>query len=91
MEGHSRNHCCRGKTIRITYSECLSVFLPQLSGMQIASFVCSIILSCVACLAVPCYLINVTILGEIHLLNIKRVLIFSTNFSEKCIFFTIIQ
>jgi hypothetical protein len=26
-EARSRNHCCRGKAINITYSECLSVAL----------------------------------------------------------------
>ena len=30
----SRNQCCGGKTIRITYYECLSVFLLELSDMQ---------------------------------------------------------
>ena len=24
----SRNHCCRGKATSVTYSECVSVFLP---------------------------------------------------------------
>jgi hypothetical protein len=27
IEARSRNHCCRGKAISITYSECVSVAL----------------------------------------------------------------
>ena len=32
----SSNHCGRGKSISIKYSECLSVFLPKLFGMKSA-------------------------------------------------------
>ena len=35
------------------YYECASVFLPQLPGMQIASFLHSIMVSSVASLAIP--------------------------------------
>jgi hypothetical protein len=28
LEARSRNHVCRGKTISITYYECVSVILP---------------------------------------------------------------
>jgi hypothetical protein len=27
IEAHSRNHCCRGKSRSITYSDCVSVVL----------------------------------------------------------------
>jgi hypothetical protein len=27
MEARSRNHCCRGKAVSITYSECVSAAL----------------------------------------------------------------
>jgi hypothetical protein len=62
----------------------VSVFLPELSDMQIASFVHCIILSSVACLALPTiffpsYLINGTIFGK-KLLDIKCVSVFSTAF-----------
>ena len=46
----SRNHCCREKTISITYSECVSVALVIQHAMQIRG----IILLSVACPAVPC-------------------------------------
>ena len=39
------------KAVGIKYYEC--VFLRYLSDMQIASFLCHIILSCMACLAGP--------------------------------------
>jgi hypothetical protein len=45
----SRNHCCQGKAISITYSECVSVALV----IQYAKRMRRIILSSVACLAVP--------------------------------------
>jgi hypothetical protein len=48
-EARSRNHCCHGKAITITYSEHESVALviPHAQRMR------HIILSSVACLAVP--------------------------------------
>jgi hypothetical protein len=49
IEARSRNHCCREKTISITYSECVSVPLI----IQHAKRMRRIILSSVACLAVP--------------------------------------
>jgi hypothetical protein len=39
--------------IDIKYTQCVSVFLPQLPCMQILSFLRRIILLSVACLAVP--------------------------------------
>jgi hypothetical protein len=38
VEDHLRNHCCHGSAINIKV--CVRVFLPYLSGMQIA---CSIL------------------------------------------------
>jgi hypothetical protein len=52
-EVHSHNHCCHGKAIWIKYSELMPVFLPYLSSKKIASSLYSIIVSSVACLAVP--------------------------------------
>jgi hypothetical protein len=51
-----RNYCRREMAVSINCYECTSVFLPLLSGMQIASFLRRITLSSVACLAVPCTL-----------------------------------
>jgi hypothetical protein len=48
-EARSRNHCCRGKAISITYSECVSVVL----AIQHVKCIRRIILSSVAGLAVP--------------------------------------
>jgi hypothetical protein len=45
----SRNHCCRGKVINITYSACVSVALL----IQHAKRMRRIILSSVVCLALP--------------------------------------
>jgi hypothetical protein len=45
----SRSHCCRGKAKTATYSECVSVALV----IQHAKHMRRIILSSVACLAVP--------------------------------------
>jgi hypothetical protein len=49
IEARSRNPFCPEKAISITYSECVSVALV----IQHAKRVCCIILSSVACLAVP--------------------------------------
>jgi hypothetical protein len=48
-EAHSHNHCCRGKAVSVTYSECVSVALVTVDDMRVHR----IILSSVACLAVP--------------------------------------
>jgi len=45
---HWRNHFCRGKAMSTTCYDCVCVFLPSLSGMQIGSFMRRIILSFVA-------------------------------------------
>jgi hypothetical protein len=45
----SRNHCCRGKAISIKYSVCVSIALV----IQHAKRMRRIILSSVACLALP--------------------------------------
>jgi hypothetical protein len=49
IEMRSRNHCCRGKAISITHCECVSVALV----IQHAKSMRRIILSSVACLALP--------------------------------------
>jgi hypothetical protein len=49
IEARSRNHCCRGKAISITYCECVSVPLV----IRHAKRMRRIILSSVACLTVP--------------------------------------
>jgi hypothetical protein len=49
IEARSRNPCCRGNAIRIKYYKYGSV----LTGMEIASFLRRIILSSVACQALP--------------------------------------
>jgi hypothetical protein len=49
IEVPSCNNCCSGRAKSITYSECVSVAI----GIQQAMLMRSIILSSVACLAVP--------------------------------------
>jgi hypothetical protein len=49
IEARSRNHCRRGKEISVTYSECVSVALVIWHTQRMRH----IILSSVACLAVP--------------------------------------
>ena len=49
IEARSRNHCCRGKGIVITYSDCLSVVLVIRHAMRMRC----VIFSSVACLCVP--------------------------------------
>jgi hypothetical protein len=48
-QARTRNHCCRGKAISITYAECVSVALVIKHEKRMRR----IILSSVACLAVP--------------------------------------
>ena len=60
IDAHSSNDCYRGKTISITYSECVCVALV----IEHAMGVFFIVLSSVVCLVLPyflLYLINVTI------------------------------
>jgi hypothetical protein len=65
----SRNHCCRGKAIRITYSECGSVAVV----IQHAKRMRRLILSSAACRhAIFCHIV-----GGWGLLNTKRVFWFS--------------
>jgi hypothetical protein len=61
----SHNHLWHGKAIIITYSEGMSVALV----FQHANCMCHIILSSVACLAVPCF----STLSQKKLLNVKCV------------------
>ena len=79
-----RNHCCRGRKLSITYSECVSVA----SVIQLAKRLRPIILSHVACPAVynifPHYLTNDTTLGK-KLLNIKCVFWFSLQLLPKIV------
>jgi hypothetical protein len=81
-QARSRNHCCRGKAISITYSECVFVALviQHAKGTHRAIG----LLSSVACLVLPYfphYLINGTIFGK-TLLNIKCVLFVSTTLPD---------
>jgi len=46
-------YCYCGKAMGIKHYECASVSLPYIARMQITSFLCEIILSLMACLAVP--------------------------------------
>jgi predicted CDP-diglyceride synthetase/phosphatidate cytidylyltransferase len=79
FEKLSRNHCCRGKAISITYSECVSVALV----IQHAKRMRLVILSFVACLALQNFS---TLSHKRHdfrknvIENKMCVLIFSTSF-----------
>jgi len=77
IEPRSCNHDWRGKAISIIYSECVYVALIIQQAMRIR-----IVLSCVACLAVPYlskYLEKGTIYSE-TLLRKKWIFIFSKIF-----------
>jgi len=76
IEACAHNHCCHGKAICITYSECVFVA----SVIQHAKRICCKIVSSVTCVTVPYfshYLINGKIFRK-TLPNIKCVMIFST-------------
>jgi hypothetical protein len=78
-EARSRNHCCSGKETSIIYSECVSVtiVIQHATGMSVLySHMWSVWLYNIF----PRYFISGTIFGAV-LLNIKRVLIFSTAFA----------
>jgi len=78
-EAGSRNHCCSGKETSIIYSECVSVaiVIQHATGMSVLySHMWSVWLYQIF----QHYFINGTIF-EAMLLNIKRVLIFSTTFA----------
>jgi surface polysaccharide O-acyltransferase-like enzyme len=73
----SHNYCCRVQAISITNSECVSEALV----IQHTQLMRSIILSCLACVAVPHflhYLINGVIFEKKKVENKKLVLIFFT-------------
>ena len=77
IEATSHNHCYSGGAIRVKYYECVFVTLV----IQHSKRLIRIVLLTVTCLAyniLQHYLINGTIFGK-RLLNIKCVLIFSTN------------
>jgi hypothetical protein len=84
-EMRSRDYFCRGKAVSIKYYECVSVFFPQLSDMQIASFLrrsCELwpVWLYQIC---PHYLINSSIFGEIVIEYKMCVLIFPITFVWK--------
>jgi hypothetical protein len=58
----SRNHCCRGKAICITYSECVSIALVIKHVKRTRPI--TRIVSSLASLVLPRYLINSKIFGS---------------------------
>jgi hypothetical protein len=80
IQERSPNHCHIGKTISITYSECLSVALVIQHAARMRHIVICGLPGCTYFF--PTYFINGTIFGrkKKSYLNIKCVLIFSTTF-----------
>jgi hypothetical protein len=81
----NRNHCCRGKTVSITYSECVFVCVCVCVALVIhhAKRMRHIMLSFVACPALQYFsklFINCTIFGKKVIEHKMRVLIYSTTF-----------
>jgi len=75
-ESHLCNHCCSGKAISITYSEC--VFVGIVSSMQCVCTLCHLWPARFNSIF-PCNLINSTIKKKVIELKM-RVLTFSTTF-----------
>jgi hypothetical protein len=70
-QARSRNSCCRGKAIGVTYSECVSVALVIRHEWVRAVLYCYQWPDCLYNIF-PHYLVNVTIFGK-RLLNTKCV------------------
>jgi len=77
---HLCNQCCYGKAVNITHSEYVFVDLVILHAKHMCLSYCHLWLVCFYNIF-PHYLITVWFLGK-KVLNIKCVLIFSTNLSE---------
>jgi hypothetical protein len=73
-EGRSRNHCCLGNAISITYCECVSVDLGIQHAMRMRHVLCGL----------PAlqyfFIYNGTIFGGKKLLHVKCVFLFSLHF-----------
>jgi hypothetical protein len=82
----SCNHCCHGRAISITYSECVSVTL----SIQHAKCTCHSVVLSVASLA-PHYLINSTIFIKKVTEHKACILTFSTKLSKTFPIIRIIQ
>ena len=61
IEARSRNHCCSGKSVRITDSECVFVALGNEHALRVRHIICDLPGSTIF---FPHYLINVTIFGR---------------------------
>jgi hypothetical protein len=62
IEARSCDHCCSGKAMSVTYSECVSLALGIQHAMRIRHF----ILSSVCTIFFPRYFINGTIYEKRH-------------------------
>ena len=79
IEARSRSHCCRGKAISVTYSECV-ICNPNYVTCNAHALYCHLWPVSLYQIFPNC-LLNGKIFGKI-LLNIKYVSIFSTNLPE---------